>query len=200
MLASARVLTTLSAPGSSHKAAPGLNRCPPLLVCGQCALQPPPLFLSPGLFSGPAWVGFFLKSQACTGTQTRRHTGGDPPASAHCSQFPAGRTVPWKPAPPGLAVQSAALPVLLTKAGSSGLEPAGFRSSVPPNPHEILGLIPRCRRPSVLWQVGQSPTTRAKVSSNTHRERVKGELGHSNKMIACKRLAGLKAPLSGLYH
>lgn len=128
--------------GSRRKATPATTAVLPLLVLDLCS----PLFLPPGLFSGPAGVGVFLGITSLHG-HTGRHLSRLPTRLSALVPLPAGPALAAEPAPPRLAALSAALPVLLTKAASLASSP---QASVAPHPHEILGLILPGRRPSVL--------------------------------------------------
>lgn len=149
----------------------------------------PPLFLPPGLFSAPAGVGVFLGI-----TSLPWHTGRQAPRA------------PRRPSSRGRASSAGAgrpercFPSAAHKGNLPGLQPAGFRSSIPPHPTPPHPTPPPRNPgahsagigdPQSAGEVGQRPRTRAKVPLNAWREWVESELGHylnDHSLLGSKRL------------
>lgn len=165
--------------GLSHKAIPGINRFP-YSASSRPPRSTPSTSLPPsgphsrastggGVFLGATWMHLHLSPQAlgpATDPPQRSAPGSRLPARSRACSARAGRP---ERCSPGVAYKG------------SLLWPRARKASVAqffPHPHEILGLVPRCRRPWFSERVGQSPRTRAKVSLNALGEWAKGELGH----------------------
>lgn len=153
LASSARVCTTPSAAGLTPQSHSSLQ--PLSFLCLFWASELLSLHLSSslrasfrGLRGRNVFLGITHKLSLAHKYAALRRATDPPPRTAPGRQAPAA-----EPTPPKLVAQSAALPVRLTKAASSGLEPGGFRPGLVarflPHPHEIPGLIPPGRRPEV---------------------------------------------------